>query len=156
MSFLSFFFDEKSFSCQMDQKQNHFCFRRKNHFASPPPPWIINYNHPATCSSNRSQGCTILFLYLDCVLCMLYPPTPILCLFDVSFQMDFEKARCMKLLTASMMLGVIGRQYPLLLFFVFNLSVKLLSLLDCPIMPEGASSTNLQPKKHTKKFRMVP
>jgi hypothetical protein len=75
----------------------------------------------------------------------------------VSFQMDFEIARCMKLLTASMMLGVIDRQYPLLLlFFVFNLSVKLLSLLDCPIMPEGASSTNLQPNKDTKKFRMVP
>ena len=75
---------------------------------------------------------------------------------DLSFQMDLEKARCLKLLTASMMLGVIGRQYTLLLCFVFNLKCKTsFTSLDCPIMPEGASSTNLQPNKDTKKFRRV-
>ncbi len=127
--FLVFFFNQKPFHVKWTKSKIIFAFGWKNHFASPPPPWNINYNHPATCSSNLSQGCIILFLYLYCVLCVLYPPTPILCRFDVSFQMDIEKARCLKLLTASMMLGVIGRQYPLLLLFIFNLSVRLLSLL---------------------------
>jgi hypothetical protein len=133
LSFLSFFFDEKLFSCQMDQKQNHFAFGGKTIL---PPRRLLGSStttilqpvHPT--APKVVPSCSLPLLRAVYALPPDPNPTPFRCVFSDGFR---ESA-----------------------MFVFNLSVKLLSLLDCPIMPEGASSTNLQPNKDTKKFRMVP